>query len=167
MPVIPTTRDMSVGTAIPPGQSRSSEQQQLVTVVIADQACGIPVVLVRHVLGHHRIAPIPLAPPEVAGSLNLRGRIVTAISLRRKLCLPSLPPGEEMAVVVEYDRELYALLVDQVTEVISIETSTLEPNPPNLPRSWATISTGIYPRESHLLVVLDVDALLARADPDA
>lgn len=145
-----------------------SPEQQLVTVMIADQACGIPVLLVRDVLGDQPVAPIPLAPPEIAGSLNLRGRIVTAISLRRKLELPPRPEnGTRMAVVVEYDRELYALLVDHVAGVISIGASTLEPNPPNLPPTWAAITTGIYPLKSHLLLALDVDALLSKAEPGA
>ncbi|MGH7155847.1 MAG: chemotaxis protein CheW [Acetobacteraceae bacterium] len=165
--VIPATHAADDLAETPSGGGGSPEQQ-FVTVMIADQACGIPVLLVRDVLGSQRLTRIPLAPPEVAGSLNLRGRIVTAISLRRRLGLPPLPePGEEMAVIVEYDRELYALLVDHVSGVASVRTGTLEPNPPNLPRRWATISAGICPQESGLLVVLDVSALLAKAGPGA
>lgn len=154
-------REIGASTALQLEGSNSAEQQ-LVAVRIANQTCGIPVLLVRDVLGDQRVAPIPLTPPEIAGSLNLRGRIVTAISVRRKLGLPAPEHGESMAVVVEYDRELYALLVDYVAEVISVEAGTLKPNPSNLTRTWATVSAGIYPLESCLLVVLDVGALLAK-----
>ena len=83
-----------------------------VTLDLAGQLCGVPVSRVRDVLRHQPIAPVPLAPPEVAGNLNLRGRIVTAIDLRRRLRLPA---GQQpMALVTENESDLYALLVDQV-----------------------------------------------------
>src|SRR5271166_3271679 len=93
-----------------------------VTLTVADQLCGVPALAVRDILGQHAITRIPLAPAEVAGSLNLRGRIVTAIDLRRRLRLPPSPTGQpRMSVVVEQGRELYALLVDQVCEVMSLQ----------------------------------------------
>ena len=61
--------------------------QVFVTLTVADQLCGVPVLAVRDILGEHKITRIPLAPTEIAGSLNLRGRIVTAIDLRRRLRL--------------------------------------------------------------------------------
>ncbi len=66
----------------------SGESQDYVTMTIADQLFGIPVLTVQDVLGSQRITRIPLAPPEVAGALNLRGRIVTAMDVRRRLDLP-------------------------------------------------------------------------------
>ena len=66
-----------------------SETEDYVTFVIAGQLFGIPVLRVQDVLSWHQITPIPLAPPEIAGSLNLRGRIVTAIDVRLRLGLPS------------------------------------------------------------------------------
>ena len=85
---------------------------------------------VRDVLGEQTITRIPLAPPEIAGSLNLRGRIVTAIDLRRRLRLPPPPPGAaRMSVVAEQGGELYALLVDQVAEVMSLPAIGLRTQP--------------------------------------
>jgi purine-binding chemotaxis protein CheW len=102
----------------------TGEEQVLVTLTVADQLCGVPVLAVRDVLGEQTITRIPLAPPEIAGSLNLRGRIVTAIDLRRRLHLPSAPAGQpRMSVVAEQGGELYALLVDQVSEVMSLDAS--------------------------------------------
>ncbi len=133
-----------------------------VTLILADQLCGVPVLCVRDVLAGQTIAPIPLAPPDVAGNLNLRGRIVTAIDLRERLHLPRRSPGAPaMSIVTEQGSELYALLVDQVSEVLTLQRSRMEPNPPTLPAIWAEYSEGIYRLEQGLLVVLSVDRLLA------
>jgi purine-binding chemotaxis protein CheW len=138
------------------------EARVFVTLTVAEQLCGVPVLGVRDILGEHTITRIPLAPPEIAGSLNLRGRIVTAIDLRQRLHLPAAPTGQpRMSVVAEQGGELYALLVDQVSEVMSLKASAFERNPPTLPQTWAQFSSGIYRLEGRLLVVLDVGKLLA------
>ncbi len=132
-----------------------------VTLMLADQLCGVPVLAVRDVLADQVIARIPLAPREVAGNLNLRGRIVTAIDLRQRLRLPRREAGApSMSIVTEQGSELYALLVDQVSEVVSLPAEGLERNPPTLPALWAEHSVGIYRLDERLLVVLDVDRLL-------
>ncbi|MCW3472969.1 chemotaxis protein CheW [Limobrevibacterium gyesilva] len=140
----------------------AAQEKVFVTLTVADQLCGVPVLGVRDILGEQAITRIPLAPHEIAGSLNLRGRIVTAVDLRRRLCLP--PPAQgapRMSVVVEQGGELYAFLVDQVSEVMSLPASAFERNPPTLPQSWAAYSDGIYRLQGRLLVVLDVGRLLA------
>jgi purine-binding chemotaxis protein CheW len=140
-------------------------EQVFVTLTVADQLCGVPVLGVRDILGEQSITRIPLAPPEIAGSLNLRGRIVTAIDLRRRLRLPAAPSGKaRMSVVAEQGGELYALLVDQVSEVMSLRSSAFERNPPTMEPAWAAFSTGIYRLEDRLLVVLDVAKLLDLSD---
>jgi purine-binding chemotaxis protein CheW len=137
-------------------------ERAFVTLTVGDQLCGVPVLAVRDVLGPQTITRIPLAPPEIAGSLNLRGRIVTAIDLRRRLRLSPAPPGmARMSVVAEQGGELYALLVDQVSEVMSLPATAFERNPPTLEPSWAAFSAGIYRLQDRLLVVLDVARLLA------
>jgi purine-binding chemotaxis protein CheW len=140
----------------------AEDERSYVTLTLGGQLCGVPVAVVRDILGGQVITRIPLAPPEVAGSLNLRGRIVTAIDLRRRLNLPPAPPGElPMAVVAEQGTELYALLVDQVQEVLSLPTDRFEPNPATLPPPWSEHSSGVHRLEGRLLVVLDVQRLLA------
>jgi purine-binding chemotaxis protein CheW len=138
------------------------EERMFVILTVADQLCGVPVVGVRDILGEQAITRIPLAPQEIAGSLNLRGRIVTAIDLRERLHLPPARDGTpRMSVVAEQGGELYALLVDQVSEVMTLKASAFERNPPTLPASWAQFSSGIFRLENQLLVVLDVARLLA------
>ena len=143
-------------------EDAAAAAQMLVTLMLNGQLCGISVLAVRDVLGAQPLTRIPLAPPEVAGSLNLRGRIVTAIDLRTRLRLP--PAAERtarMSVVTELGGELYALLVDQVSEVMTLPAKNFEPPPPTLPAEWASHSAGIYRLEAGLLVLLDVPRLLA------
>ncbi len=133
-----------------------------VTMLLGGQLCGIPVMAVRDVLRSAPIAPVPLAPPDVAGNLNLRGRIVTAIDLPRRLGLPQAEPGAlPMALVTECDGELYALLVDQVLEVLTPDLSRFEPVPATSPPAWARFSAGLYRLENALMLVLDLPRVLA------
>lgn len=139
-----------------------------VTMTIADQLFGIPVLQVQDVLGHQKITRIPLAPPEVAGSLNLRGRIVTAIDVRLRLGLPARAkdkPG--MSIVVDHRGELYSLMVDSVGEVLSLSSEDFERNPATMDIRWRDLSTGIYRLNDTLLVVLDVSRLLNFANLEA
>ena len=162
MPLDTATRTPHAKASLPPDTAEGDGGQVFVTLTLADQLCGIPVLGVRDVLAEQTITRIPLAPPEIAGSLNLRGRIVTAIDLRRRLRLPAAPAGaRRMSVVAEQAGELYALLVDQVAEVMRLDTTQFEHNPPTLSSAWAEYSHGIYRLEGRLLVVLDTARLLA------
>ncbi len=132
-----------------------------VTMTIAGQLFGIPVLQVRDVLGPQRLTRIPLAPVEVAGSLNLRGRIVTAIDVRTRLGLPPRPAEMKgMSVVVDLNGEQYSLLIDQVGEVMSLDAADFEANPPTLDPRWRDVSRGIYRLQGQLMVVIDIAALL-------
>ena len=135
--------------------------REFVTATIGTQLCGIPVLKVQDVLGPQRITPIPLAPVEVAGSLNLRGRIVTAIDLRTRLGLTlHADDKNEMSIVVEHHGELYSLMIDAVGEVLKMSASNFERNPATLDPVWRGFSEGVYRLTEGLLVILDVDMLL-------
>lgn len=133
----------------------------LITLTVAGQLCGVPVMSVRDVLGEQAITPVPLAPPEIAGNLNLRGRIVTAIDLRRRLGLPSAAAEQRpMSVVAEQGSEYYALLVDEVGEVLTLESDLHEEAPPTLPPTLAAFAEGVFRLPERLLMVLSVPRLL-------
>jgi purine-binding chemotaxis protein CheW len=139
----------------------ASASAEFVTLTVAGQLCGIPVLTVRDILGPQAVTRVPLAPPEVAGSLNLRGRIVTAIDLRRRLGLPAAADGARaMSVVVEVSGEFYSLLVDQVGEVLSLDEEAREANPPTLDSRWRAVSAGVYRLQGQLMVVLDGERVL-------
>jgi len=137
--------------------------EEFVTVTIGDQWFGVPVMSVQDVLGPQKITHIPLAPPEVAGALNLRGRIVTALDMRRRLGLP--PQDEEsksesMSVVVDMGGELYSLIVDTVGEVLRLSIDDMEKPPATMEEGWREVCAGIFQLDGKLLLVIDVDRLL-------
>ncbi|WP_169568115.1 chemotaxis protein CheW [Sneathiella limimaris] len=139
----------------------SNELQEFVTVTIAGQMFGIPVLQVHDVLGSIKLTNIPLAPMEVAGALNLRGRIVTCIDVRKRLGLPTPDDAaHQMSVVVEHHGEPYSLLIDSVGEVLSLKTDQIEMNPATLEPRWREVSSGIYRSENKLIVILQIDRLL-------
>jgi len=146
-----------------PARIGEDPAQVFLTLTVGGKPCAVPALSVRDVLGPQTITRIPLAPPEVAGSLNLRGRIVTAIDLRRRLNLPPREAGapRPMSIVVEQNGELYSLLSDAVGDVVPLAAKDAAPNPPTLDPLWAAVSRGVHRQDGRLLIVLDVERVLA------
>ena len=134
---------------------------EYVTALIGGQLFGLPILRVQDVFTPDRLTVVPLSPSEVAGVLNLRGRIVTLIDMRCRLGLGSREDGQQsMAIGVESRGESYGLLIDSVGEVLKLDNQSWEPNPSNLDARLAGVSTGIYRLDSQLLMILDVDRVL-------
>jgi purine-binding chemotaxis protein CheW len=134
---------------------------EYVTASVGGQLFGLPISRVQDVFIPDRLTRVPLAPPEIAGLLNLRGRIVTAIDMRRRLGLAAAPEGElRLAVGIECKGESYGLLIDTIGEVLKLPADDREDNPVNLDARLARVSAGVHRLEGRLLVVLDVDRLL-------
>jgi len=144
--------------------SMENTQQNMtvyVTAMIDGQLFGLPIVRVQDVFIPERLTRVPLAPPEIVGVLNLRGRIVTLIDLRRRFGLRERKEGEDvMAIGVESRGESYGLLIDRVGEVVELDGVAREPNPVNLDQPLAQMSSGIYRLDDQLLIVVDVDRVL-------
>ena len=137
---------------------------EYVTFTSGGQIFGLPIERVQDVFRLANITRVPLAGSEIAGVLNLRGRIVTAIHLRDRLGLQSAgKPATEatpMAIGIEMGVESFGLVVDTVGEVLKLPAAGLEPNPINLDRNLARLSSGVFRLEEQLLVVLDIDRVL-------
>ena len=134
---------------------------EYVTAVIGGQLFGLPISRVQDVFMPERLTRVPLSSAEIAGVLNLRGRIVTAIDMRRRLGLPKREDNKPpMAVGIEFKGESYGLLIDTVGEVLKLADNTREANPVNLDARLARVSAGVHRLEGQLLVVLDVDRVL-------
>lgn len=145
----------------PPASVPATDREYL-TFYVGGQLFGVPVLTVRDVLKPQTLTRIPLAPAEVAGSINLRGRIITVIDVNRRLGLASAAEdGRRMNVVVGHGDELYSLMVDKVGEVLGLSAETFEHNPSTLDSRWREFSDGVYLLEQNLLVVLNVAKLLA------
>jgi purine-binding chemotaxis protein CheW len=134
---------------------------EYVTAMIGGQLFGLPILRVQDVFMPERLTRVPLAPPEIAGVLNLRGRIVTLIDMRRRLGLDQREDdAPSMAIGVESRGESYGLLIDGVGEVLKLNAERREPNPINLDPRLARVSAGIHRLEGQLLIVVDVDRVL-------
>ena len=134
---------------------------EYVTATIGGQLFGMPISRVQDVFMPDRMTRVPLAPPEVAGLLNLRGRIVTAIDMRRRLGLPA-PEDDRarLAIEIECKGESYGLLIDAIGEVLKLLASSREENPVNLDARLARVAAGVHRLDGKLMVVLDVDRVL-------
>jgi len=134
---------------------------EYVTFTTAGQLFGLPIECVQDVFKPTSITKVPLAGPEIAGVLNLRGRIVTAIELRSRLGLSARERGTTpMAIGIEARGESFGLLVDVVGEVLKLPEAEREPNPVNLDRNLSRLAAGVYRLDGQLLVVLDIDRVL-------
>jgi len=159
---------MSIDTEAGSSDAAACAADDYVTMSVGGQAFGIPVLNVRDVLGPQNITRVPLAPDEVAGSLNLRGRIVTAINMRKRLGLPADDfVAKAMAVVVEHDDEPFSLLVDEVGEVLRLPALRREAVPATLDARWRDVAQGIYRLDDRLLIVLGVADVLGSIRADA
>ena len=135
---------------------------EYVTVMVGDQMFGLPIDRVHDVFIASALTGVPLAPAEIVGLLNLRGRVVTAMCLRRRLGLAEgQSDGRNMAVGLEHKGESYGLLVDQVGEVMKLGADTHEPNPVHMDPRWVKLSCGVHRLDEKLLIILDVDAVLS------
>ena len=111
---------------------------EYVTATIGSQLFGIPIARVQDVFVPDRLARVPLAPPEIAGLLNVRGRILTVIDMWRRLDIEAPQPGERMlAIGIEHNGESYGLLIDQIGEARKLPAVGREDNPVNLDRKLA------------------------------
>ena len=134
---------------------------EYVTGMVGGELFGLPIGACRTCFMPERVTRVPLAPPEVAGILNLRGRIVTLIDMRLRLGLERIDSDEPvMAIGVELRGKSYGLLVDAVGEVLKLDEALCERNPINLDPRLASVSAGIYRLEGQLMIMLDIDRVL-------
>lgn len=135
--------------------------KEFVTVHVADQILGVEVTEIQDVFALSDLTPVPGARKEIAGVLNLRGRIVTAIDARVRMGLPKRDNYQgAMAVGVEYEGEAFGILVDRVGEVLRLNDSDFEQNPMNLDAEWREVSKGIYRLDGKLLLTIDIERIL-------
>src|SRR5690625_4529298 len=145
----------------------SNSNKECLTFYLGGQIFGIMVDHIQDVLGEYSISPVPLAREEVLGSINLRGRIVTAIDLRRvlRLSTDADPAAGEtpqpVSIVVHYGDELYSLIVDRMGDVIAINDPDLEGNPPTMRDPVRSYSEGVYRLKESLLIIVNIVKLIS------
>jgi len=158
--------DQVGNTAIKTELTRNSGQFS--TFFVGDLFFGVDVLSVQEVLRFHQMTRVPLAPNVIEGLINLRGQIVTAIDMRRRLHLP--PRGGEhtpMNMVIRTEDGAISLLVDEIGDVLDVDSATYERPPENLDPAARALIRGVYKLKERLLLVLDteqtVDLAVGRA----
>jgi purine-binding chemotaxis protein CheW len=147
---------------------RAQAGAQFSTFFVADLFFGVDVLRVQEVLRFQPMTRVPQAPKVIEGLINLRGQIVTAIDMRRRLGLPARADGQTpMNMVVRTDEGAVSLLVDEIGDVLDVDESTYERPPENLDRAARELIDGVYKLKDRLMLVLDtertVDLAVGRA----
>jgi purine-binding chemotaxis protein CheW len=139
--------------------------QQFCTFFLDGHFFGTPVPQVQEVIQYQGMTRVPLAPSMVSGMINLRGQIVSAIDLRRRLDLHDRPPEQRpMNVVVRTNEGAVSLLVDEIGDVIEVDEDTLESPPETLQGFAREVVRGVYKLSGRLLLALDIDRVVDLGD---
>ena len=137
-------------------------KKQLCTFYLDGLFMGVDVADVQEVIRYQEKTVVPRAPREIVGLMNLRGQIVAAIDLRRRLELsPRAPERKAMNVVVKTDDGPIALLVDEIADVVEASEDCLEPVPETIRGTARRLVSGVYKLEPRLLLVLDTARTVA------
>ncbi len=136
--------------------AKGAEQALQYTTFYLDKLFfGVETVKVQEVLRYQQMTPVPLAATVVKGLINLRGQIVPAVDLRRRLGLKERPAGElPQNVVVRSDEGAVSMLVDEIGDVIEVNDELYEPPPENVPEKVRDLIRGVYKLPGKLLMVL-------------
>ena len=141
-----------------------NDVKQLSTFHLDQFLFGIDVRRVQEIIRTLDLTRVPLAPDVVSGLINLRGQIVTAIDLRRRLELPPRPEGvRPMNVVIRMGEEAVSLLVDTIGAVLNVEPEAFEKPPETLTGVARDLILGTYKLKDRLLLVLDIDKVVEEA----
>ena len=139
-----------------------SANRQYCTLYLGEQCYGLDVLAVQEIVRSQPLTRVPLAHPVVQGLMNLRGQIVTAIDLRRRLDLPLRDhERESVNVVLQTDDGSVALLVDEVGEVLEVSEEQFERPPETLAGPSRPLIQGAYKLPDRLLVILDPDRIVS------
>lgn len=143
--------------------ANSPEALEYVTFQLGGQLFGISIDQAHEVFAANQITRVPSAPKAIMGLLNLRGRVVTAVCLRTLLSISgdARPQAERTAIGVEHKGEHFALVVDEIGDVLRLPVEGLEDTPIHLDEQWQALSCGVHRLDKGILVVLDPDRMIS------
>jgi purine-binding chemotaxis protein CheW len=141
------------------------ELLQLVTFSIADEEFGVDILKVQEIIRTMEISKVPRSPDFVEGVINLRGKVIPIIDLRRRFGLAHKQHDKNTRIIViEMTEVIVGFVVDAVSEVLRIPASTVEPPPPVVAGMDSEYISGVGKLENSLLILLDLDKLLSSDD---
>ncbi len=148
-------------------EAMANAQQMLVsTFFVADAAFGLDTACIQEVVRVGDITQVHHASPYLLGVMNLRGRIATVIDLSIKMELGRTEIGEKSRILIlDCEGEQIGLLVQYVSDAISIDAAAIRPAPENVRRAQGKYVKGVFETEDRLIALLDTDGVLAMEDP--
>lgn len=158
---MPDSRAADPHPARHPAARGGGHSLQYATFFLEDMFFGVEVLKVQEVLRYQPMTPVPLAPPALSGLINLRGQIVAAVDLRRRLGFEQrqseTPP---LNVVVRSEDSAVSLLVDEIGDVLEVDPKLYEPAPENMPEQMRQMIRGVYKLPDRLLLALATERVL-------
>ena len=143
---------------------RTAQTTLLATFFVRDALCALDAAGVQEVIRLGAVTPVRHASDEVAGVINLRGKIVTLLDIGMILGLGRAPASRDSRVFIVEDRtEFLGLLVDRVGEVLEVDPDLEESLPVNIPAARARFFRGVYRADGHVIAVLNPITLLAES----
>lgn len=144
--------------------SMDKKTAMFVTVIVDGNLFGFPINKVREIFYVDKIFPVPQAPTEVVGLINLRGRIIMVTDMRKWLGITENEDKENLrlCIVIENGDEIDGLLVDEIGDILNISIERSCPVPPSLAPRWRQICLAVHPLEGQLMLEADTTFLLTR-----
>lgn len=138
-----------------------TELLQLVTFRIGNEEFAVDILAVQEIIRLLQITRVPRAPEYIVGVINLRGKVIPVIDLRKRFKLPQSDTDDDSRIVVmEFEQRIVGFLVDGVSEVLRIPASTVEPAPPVVAGIGSEYIRGVGKLNDRLLILLDLYTLL-------
>lgn len=151
----------------PSQKKQDDELLQLVTFSIGDEEFGVNILKVQEIIRTMEITKVPRAPAFVEGVINLRGKVIPIIDLRRRFGLYPKPGDKDTRIIViEINNIIVGFIVDAVSEVLRIPAGTVEPTPPVVAGVESDYISGVGKLKDRLLIMLDLDKILSSEDMD-
>ncbi len=146
-------------------QGESHDQLQLVTFEVGQEEFAIDILAVQEINRMMQITRVPQSPPGVEGVINLRGRIIPVMDLRKRFAMESKAHGSDSRIIViEVRRRVLGFTVDRVNEVLRVDASIVDPTPALATNVHSDYVRGVGKLDDRLLILLDIDRLFANTD---
>lgn len=140
---------------------KEGEKAQFLSIFLGDQEFGVDISSVQDVLKGLSVTSVPMASNYITGICNLRGRIVTAIDLHKRMYKNAAHENPvNLNVVIDSNGELYSILVDRVGDVLTLAEDDIEPPPLTLNAHWRSLCKGVHKRDGGLMIMLDTDKII-------
>lgn len=152
-------------------QHNASETHQFLTFALGQEEYGVEILKIQEIKGFSQVTPLPNAPAYVKGVLNLRGTIVPIVDLRKKFNLPEMDYTQfTVIVVVQVKGKTLGFIVDAVSDVLTVQGTSIQPTPDLHGQLDTSLLTGLAPTGEHgdkLVILLDIDKVLTAGETAA